>query len=61
METKLNFKSQIATSRVQSERLLSLGLKKETADDILDLHDKNQYPEVTFENSPQEVELVIKK
>ena len=32
METKFNFKSQIATSRVQSERLLSLGLKKETAD-----------------------------
>ena len=31
------------------------------ADDILDLHDKNQYPEVTFENSPMEVELVIKK
>jgi hypothetical protein len=28
----MNFKSQIATSRVQSERLLSLGLKKETAD-----------------------------
>ena len=32
METKFNFKSQICTSRVQSERLLSLGLKKETAD-----------------------------
>lgn len=27
-----NFKSQIATSREQSERLLALGLKKETAD-----------------------------
>lgn len=23
--------------------------------------DKNEYPEVTFENSPMEVELVIKK
>ena len=32
METKFNFKSAICTSRVQSERLLSLGLKKETAD-----------------------------
>jgi hypothetical protein len=32
MEKTLKFNSQIATSRVQSERLLSLGLKKETAD-----------------------------
>ena len=32
METKFNFKSAICTSRSQSERLLSLGLKKETAD-----------------------------
>ena len=32
METKFNFKSQIATSKEQSERLLALGLKKETAD-----------------------------
>ncbi len=32
METKFNFNSAICTSRVQSERLLSLGLKKETAD-----------------------------
>jgi len=32
METKFNFKSQIATDKIQSERLLSLGLKKETAD-----------------------------
>ena len=32
METNFNFKSQIATSREQSERLLALGLKKETAD-----------------------------
>ena len=32
METKFNFNSQVATSRSQSERLLSLGLKKETAD-----------------------------
>lgn len=32
METKFNFKSQICTTMEQSERLLSLGLKKETAD-----------------------------
>ena len=32
METKFNFKSQICTDKVQSERLLALGLKKETAD-----------------------------
>ena len=32
LSTKFNFKSQVATSREQSERLLALGLKKETAD-----------------------------
>ena len=32
METKFNFNSQICTTREQSERLLALGLKKETAD-----------------------------
>ena len=32
METKFNFNSQVATSRSQSERLLALGLKNETAD-----------------------------
>ena len=32
METKFNFNSQICTTREQSELLLSLGLKKETAD-----------------------------
>jgi hypothetical protein len=30
--SEFNFKSQICTSKVQSERLLALGLKKETAD-----------------------------
>lgn len=41
METKFNFKSQICTSRFQSEHLLSLGLKKETADcALLPLTDK---------------------
>ena len=32
MENNLKFNSAICTSRVQSERLLALGLKKETAD-----------------------------
>ena len=32
METKFNFNSQICTTREQSERLLALGLNKETAD-----------------------------
>ena len=32
METKFNFNSQICTDKIQSERLLALGLKKETAD-----------------------------
>lgn len=32
METNLKFNSSICTSRKQSERLLALGLKKETAD-----------------------------
>ena len=32
METKFNFNSQICTTKEQSECLLTLGLKKETAD-----------------------------
>ena len=32
METNFNFKSQVCTDKNQSERLLALGLKKETAD-----------------------------
>ena len=41
METKFNFKSQFCTSRFQSEHLLALGLKKETADcALLPLTDK---------------------
>lgn len=32
METNFNFKSQVCTDKEQSERLLALGLKKETAD-----------------------------
>lgn len=43
METKFNFNSQVCTSKVQSERLLSLGLKKETADmcSVIDLVSNN--------------------
>lgn len=32
METKFNFKSSVCTSREQSERLLALSLKRDTAD-----------------------------
>ena len=39
METEFNFNSQICTTREQSERLLILGLKKETAD--MTIHIKN--------------------
>ena len=39
MKTKFNFNSQICTTREQSERLLALGLKKETAD--MTIHIKN--------------------
>ena len=41
MRTKFNFESQICTTREQSERLLALGVKKETADcALLPLTDK---------------------
>ena len=43
METKFNFNSQVCTSRSQSERLLALGLKKETADCYYYTYDKNTY------------------
>ena len=46
METKFNFKSQICTSREQSERLIALGLKKETADMTWEFsHTKNGEPQ----------------
>lgn len=38
METKFNFKSSVCTSIEQSERLLALGLKKETADMVHEPH-----------------------
>ena len=43
METKFNFKSQICTSKVQSERLLALGLKRETADMYYRFYNENTY------------------
>ena len=46
METKFNFKSQVCTDKVQSERLLALGLKKETAD----MH-HSYYTRVSFDGS----------
>ena len=39
MKTILNFNSTICTSSEQSERLLSLGLKKETADCVMMYYD----------------------
>ena len=41
--SEFNFKSAICTSREQSERLLSLGLKKETADCYLFEYEKGKY------------------
>ena len=43
MEKDLKFSSAVCTSRVQSERLLALGLKKETADCYLFEYDKEKY------------------
>ena len=51
METNFNFKSQICTSREQSERLLALGLKKETADCMIIVQSnyvKHKKPRVVF-------------
>ena len=42
METKFNFNSQVCTTREQSERLLALGLKKETADMLIMSYSTNQ-------------------
>lgn len=39
MENNFNFKSQICTTRQSSERLLALGLKKETADMTIHIKD----------------------
>ena len=45
METKFNFNSQVCTSKIQSERLLALGLKKETAD-MYWWQETNEYQEL---------------
>jgi hypothetical protein len=42
--SEFNFKSAICTSREQSERLLALGLKKETADMCLEYNAGNYTP-----------------
>lgn len=41
--SEFNFKSQVCTSREQSERLLALGLNKETADMYYRFYDENTY------------------
>ena len=43
METKFNFNSQVCTSKAQSERLLALGLKKETADMAIEVDYESCY------------------
>ena len=43
METKFNFNSQVATTREQSERLLALSLKKETADMAIEQDTESTY------------------
>ena len=52
METKFNFNSQICTSREQSERLLALGLKKETADMHYSYFGKNSKGEAMHYSEP---------
>ena len=46
METKFNFNSQVATNRQQSERLLALGLKKETADMYYEMIAEGELPRI---------------
>ena len=41
------FKSQVATTKEQSERLLALGLKKETADCALFLNGNNEFEQLS--------------
>ena len=65
METKFNFNSQICTTREQSERLLALGLKKETADmfyaaihigtEIVGYQVSSIYNEYSFEIFPDDI------
>ena len=65
METKFNFNSQICTTREQSESLLALGLKKETADmfyaaihigpEIVGYQVSPTYNEYNFEIFPDDI------
>ena len=52
METKFNFKSAICTSRSQSERLLALGLKRETADMRYDCIGRMSDTEMIYREKP---------
>lgn len=64
METKFNFSSAICTSRKQSERLLALGLKKETADmthHYLHSTDSYELKDIEFSRIMHLQELVNKK
>ena len=45
--SEFNFKSQICTDKNQSERLLSLGLKPETADCALFLNGNNEFEQLS--------------
>ena len=51
METKFNFNSQVCTSRSQSERLLALGLKKETADMYYEMIADGELPRIMSHTS----------
>ena len=46
METKFNFNSQVCTDRFQSERLLALGHKKETADMYYEMIAEGELPRI---------------
>ena len=52
METNFNFESAICTSREQSERLVALGLKKETADMHYRYFGRNSKGEVMHYSEP---------
>lgn len=58
MATEFNFKSQIATSREQSEKLLALGLKPETADCVLFRRSKNAEWEISSTRYIDWVEVI---
>lgn len=58
METKFNFKSSVCTSKEQSERLLFLGLKKETADCAL-LHLTDKVTSVLVKPSTKDIKNTI--